>query len=186
MNRSHRAAVAGASRSRRFLAVIATLAIAAGLAACSNSSNAATVPTSESTTTTSDAPFSARFEVTDTDLVAGEDGSGSIVLTNRSGAPIVSSACTSYTPELRRNGRGQDLPALTCLGHREIAVGESRIPITFSTLDPMCSSSSNRGLGPCLPDGRTPKLEPGDYELTAWSMDRSLPLPAPITIHVTA
>ena len=183
---SRRLASASGSPSGRFVAVVAALVFSAGLAACSNTSNIETVPRSESTITTiSDVPFSAHFEIVDTELVAGENGSGWIVLDNRTGAPIVSKACTLYTPELRRSGRGQDLPALTCAGLWMIAVGEMRVPITFSTLDSMCSGSQNRGLGSCLPDGKPPKLEPNDYELTAWSMDRNLPTPPPVKIHVT-
>jgi len=171
---------------RTLVALTMSIMLPLALTSCSSTSGTAMVPSESTATTVSDAPFSAHFEVDQHEIVTGTSGRGAIVLVNRTGATIISTACpvSLYQTDLIGNGHQSDSNGLACAGHHEIGLGETRLPLEISTMVGMCSQPPSTRFVPCLAGGTHPPLAPGEYDLTAWSMDPSLPVPAPIKIRL--
>lgn len=179
------------SRIRRIVMTMVALAVLATVIATScssgtNPSSADASPSEMSATTISESPFSAHFEIDQREIVAGNLGRATIVIVNRTREPIVSTACPAnlYTASLVGNGHEPEGSQLACAGFHEIPIGETRLPVQFLTRVEMCSQPPSTRFAQCLSDGMQPSLTPGEYELIAWSLDRSLPVPSPIKVKL--
>ena len=175
-----------------FITVASVLFACAITSSCSpdssqlSSDSQSSAPEDVATTQPLSSPFSARFEVATNEIKSGASASGTIVLVNSTGSPIVSTACSPalYQTELIGNGHQSDGSGLACAGFHVIEVGETRIPVQFSTNAQMCSQPPTTRFVQCLSNGSPPPLAPGVYELTAWSIDKSLPIPSPVRITI--
>lgn len=179
------------SRIRRIAITMSALAVlaTANATSCSSSMSQNTSdasPAETSATTISESPFSAHFEIDQREIVAGNLGRATIVIVNRTGEPIVSTACPAnlYTAGLVGNGNEPEGSQLACASFHEIPIGETRLPVQFLTRVEMCSQPPSTRFTQCLSDGTQPTLVPGEYELIAWSLDRSLPVPSPIKVKL--
>ena len=179
------------SRIRRIVITMVALTVLATVIAtsCSSGTSPSAVDTSPpemSATTISESPFSAHFEIDQREIVAGNLGRATIVIVNRTGEPIVSTACPAniYTAGLVGNGNEPEGSQLACASFHEIPIGETRLPVQFLTRVEMCSQPPSTRFTQCLSDGTQPTLVPGEYELIAWSLDRSLPIPSPIKVKL--
>ena len=179
------------SRTRRIAITMVALTVLATVIATSCSSgtspsSADASPAETSATTISESPFSAHFEIDQREIVAGNLGRATIVVVNRTGEPIVSTACPAnlYSASLVGNGHEPEGSQLACAGFHEIPIGETRLPVQFLTRVEMCSQPPSTRFTQCLSDGTQPTLVPGEYELIAWSQDQSLPIPSPIKVKL--
>lgn len=179
------------SRMRRIVIKMSALIVLATVivTSCSSSIHPNTSdasPSEMSSTTVSESPFSAHFEIDEREIVAGDSGRGNIVIVNRTGKSIVSTACPAnlYQTSLVGNGHESEVSQLACGGFHELGIGETRLPFEFSTRVEMCSQPPSTRFAQCLADGTRAPFVPGEYKLIAWSLDRTLPIPSPVKINL--
>jgi hypothetical protein len=107
---------------------------------------------------------------------------GEVRVSNKSGAPIQTTACGSpFAVALRSDTIEPEIIWTTCLNTFTIPVGESSYPIGFPATYSGCSPDQR----PCNADGSIPALPPGDYEATLYQSHDIVPAPAPVPVRVT-
>lgn len=177
--------------------VVGGLALVLVAAACTGGSNgdtnAATTTTSSSPTATPVGETTVRIEIPRT-LVAGTTTSGTLVFTNRTGAPLelqTSGGCKpNYAVVIRNDAIPQTAAfAASCeIGATVVPEGTSRVHFTASTSYFGCTSSPNpQSVTPaCLPGPTMPPLPPGRYDATLQAPDSDFPPATPVPVKVIA
>ncbi len=122
---------------------------------------------------------------------AGATVHGSLVLTNRSGAPVdLKTTCTPKWQVVL--GSGKEPPgvafSLECgVDPFIVKVGTTKLPFTLSTSYPGCApdaASVSRDLPRCRANGRPPPLPRGRYHAFLVTSDPSFPQAAPAPIRL--
>lgn len=129
----------------------------------------------------------AYLDVPITSVVAGGELAATVVVVNRTGAPISIASCGPYfygagfeSDTVTRT----DPPFFTCLGPPvSIPVGESRWPVTATARYSTCGGEGPRATSVCV-DGRPPELPIGDYRLVVGSIDPRAPIPTKVDVSV--
>jgi hypothetical protein len=172
------------------LGALIALMLGIVLAACGSTSGS-TKPITPSTTTTipaiAEGTVGAYLDVPTSSVVAGGELAATVVVVNRTGAPISIASCGPYfygagfeSDTVTRT----DLSFLTCLGPPvSIPVGESRWPVTATALYSGCGGTGLRPSPACV-DGRPPSLPTGDYRLVVGSIDPRAPIPTKVDVSV--
>ncbi len=167
------------------------LVLAVILVACGSTATSSPSTTSSTTTTTipaiAEGTAGAYLDVPTTSVVAGGELAATVVVVNRTGAPISIASCgpTFYGAGFESDTVTHTAPSfLTCLGPPvSIPVGESRWPVTAAARYSGCGGTGLRPPPACV-DGRPPSLPTGDYRLVVGGSDPRAPIPAKVDVTI--
>jgi hypothetical protein len=170
----------------RFLAVT-VFAVVLGACGSGSGSSAPETPTASTTSipVVAEGAVGAYLEVPTTSVAPGGELTATVVVVNRTAAPITVTSCGPiYGAGLESDTIPNDLAFLACAGPPQyLPVGESRWGVTTRASYSMCGGSGTRE-SPTCGDGRPPGLPAGEYRLIAGSIDPRAPIPSPLVVTV--
>ena len=168
---------------------VAVTVFAVVLGACGSGSGSSAPETTTSSTTSipvvAEGAVGAHLEVPTTSVASGGELTATVVVVNRTAAPITVTSCGPiYGAGLESDAIPSGLGFLACAGPPQyLPVGESRWSVTARAAYSMCGGSGTRESPACV-DGRPPGLPAGEYRLIAGSIDPRAPLPVPVVVAV--
>ena len=129
------------------------------------------------------------IELTDTTVAAGSTLPATVRVSNNSGEPVDITYCgAEFAIGLENDEARQELVFPMCAQGGQIPPGTTLYDVTITTTYGTCTTMADppAGARPCLPDGSTPSLPPGEYDVRLYPpgslADAEVP---PVTVTVT-
>lgn len=130
----------------------------------------------------------ARLDLPSTTITAGSSIRATVVVENDTGRVIHALRCGDYFQAVLGNAQvHQDGLWQQCAQNFEIPIGASSYPVRVSTTYLGCTNGTASTADPvCLPNGRPPRLPPGEYQATLEQNGSAVPNAPSITVRVVA